>query len=64
MNSVWDILLSPYGLAAYAGFWGFKLLAGAWIMRRMMRLVPVRAQTWGAGKLARLKLNGRSRPLG
>ncbi|SMX36582.1 hypothetical protein [Maliponia aquimaris] len=64
MSAVWDILLSPTGLALYAGFWLFKIVAGAWLLRRAMLLLPVRVQGWTEDKLSRLKLRGRARPLG
>jgi len=35
---IWDILLSPAGLAAYAAFWALKLVFGAWALRGAARL--------------------------
>ncbi|WP_323770132.1 hypothetical protein [Antarctobacter sp.] len=59
MSAFWDVVLSPYGLAFYGAFWVFKILAGAWMLRKAMLLLPVRAQTWTEDKLGRLKLRGR-----
>lgn len=59
MSALWDIVLSPYGLAAYVGFWILKLMFGAWVLRKMMVLLPVRAQVWTDDKLTRFKLRGR-----
>ncbi|SNS26663.1 hypothetical protein [Antarctobacter heliothermus] len=59
MSGLWDIVLSPTGLALYAAFWAFKILAGAWMLRKAMLLLPVRAQSWTEDKLGRLKLRGR-----
>ena len=59
MSAVWDIVLSPTGLALYAAFWAFKILAGAWVVRKAMLLLPVRAQAWTEDRLTRLRLRGR-----
>jgi hypothetical protein len=59
VTAVWDILLSPTGLALYAGFWLFKSVAGAWVLRRTLMLLPHGAQIWAADKLTRLKSFGR-----
>ncbi|MBV6635433.1 MAG: hypothetical protein KI788_05980 [Mameliella sp.] len=64
MSGFWDVVLSPTGLVLYAGFWAFKIVAGAWVLRRAMLLLPVGAQVWTEDRLARLKLRGRRRPLG
>ena len=56
MAAFWDILWSPTGLALYAAFWLFKILAGAWLLRKAMLLLPVRAQNWTEDRLSRLKL--------
>lgn len=64
MSALWDVILSPAGLALYAGFWAFKIVAGAWLIRRAVMLLPVRAQVWTEDRLTRLKLRGRRRPLG
>ena len=61
MSAFWDIVFSPTGLALYVAFWIFKILAGAWMLRRAMSLLPVRAQVWTEDKLGRLKLRGRGR---
>ncbi len=56
MSAFWDVVLSPYGLAMYGGFWILKILFGAWVLRRAMLFLPVRAQDWTEDKLSRLKL--------
>jgi hypothetical protein len=56
MSAVWDFLLSPMGLAVYAGFWLFKLTVGVWLVTRLVAFLPVRAQVWAESKLVRLKL--------
>ncbi|MBT55915.1 MAG: hypothetical protein CMF72_21270 [Mameliella sp.] len=61
MSPFWDMVLSPTGLMLYAAFWAFKILAGAWMLRKAMLLLPVRAQNWTEDKLGRLKLRGRGR---
>lgn len=59
MSAFWDIVLSPTGLLLYAAFWAFKLMAGAWLIRKAVMLLPVRAQVWTEDRLTRLKLKGR-----
>lgn len=59
MTAIWDFVFSPAGLAAYAAFWAFKLLAGAWILRKTLSLLPVPVQTWTEDRLSRLKLRRR-----
>ncbi|ASP21752.1 hypothetical protein ANTHELSMS3_03100 [Antarctobacter heliothermus] len=61
MSPFWDMVLSPTGLMLYAAFWAFKILAGAWMLRKAMLLLPVRAQSWTEDKLGRIKLRGRGR---
>ncbi|MGP6085508.1 hypothetical protein [Antarctobacter jejuensis] len=63
MQGVWDVVLSPYGVALYVGFWILKIMFGAWVLRKAMLLLPVRAQDWTDDKLTRLKLK-RPRRLG
>jgi hypothetical protein len=64
MSAVWDLLLSPAGLALYAGFWILKIVAGTWVLRRAVMLLPVRVQGWTTDRLSRLRLRGRTPPLG
>ncbi|WP_095589908.1 hypothetical protein [Actibacterium ureilyticum] len=40
MNEVLAFLLSPWGVAAYAGFWALKIVFGAWLLGRLLPLLP------------------------
>ncbi len=55
MGAVFDFLFSPAGLAAYAAFWAFKLLAGAWIIGRALMLLPVRVRRKTQVRLGRMR---------
>ena len=56
MTAVWELLLSPWGLAAYAAFWALKLLCGAWLLRRALTLLPDAGRVWAEHKLGLLRL--------
>ncbi|MBP0481961.1 hypothetical protein [Sagittula salina] len=56
MSGVWDFILSPAGIALYAGFWVFKIVAGAWLLSRAVAMLPGRARIWAEEKLIRLRL--------
>ncbi len=64
MNAFWDLLLSPAGLALYAGFWALKLTFGAWVLTRLVAFLPLRAQARAEQTLMRLRLKRRTGPLG
>ncbi|CUH80314.1 hypothetical protein [Tropicibacter naphthalenivorans] len=63
MSAVWDFLLSPWGVAAYGMFWVAKLLAGAWVLRRAVSILPQAGQVWVNGKIGVMRgLMARLRP--
>jgi uncharacterized membrane protein len=51
-----DVLLSPWGIAAYVLFWIFKLMCGAWVLRKLVGLLPEGAQGWIAARFGFLGL--------
>ncbi|SMX28534.1 hypothetical protein TRP8649_02659 [Pelagimonas phthalicica] len=61
MTELWDIILSPYGLALYVGFWVLKLMFGGWVIGKMIAFLPVKARRKTQVTLARLGLRGRNR---
>ncbi|MCT4553363.1 MAG: hypothetical protein N4A53_01630 [Pelagimonas sp.] len=56
MNGILDLLLSPWGIAAYATFWILKILFGAWAINKALVLLPVPVRTKVETGLSRLKL--------
>ena len=56
MSAVWEFLLSPWGLVAYAAFWAVKLLCGAWVLRRALMWLPAGGRHWAEHKLGFLRL--------
>ena len=56
MNDVIAFLLSPQGIALYAMFWIFKIVAGAWVLNKALLLLPVTVQTRARNGLALLRL--------
>ncbi|AUC55117.1 MAG: hypothetical protein ACU0CC_16820 [Sagittula sp.] len=65
MSAFWDLLFSPAGLVLYAGFWALKIVAGAWVLSKLVLLLPARMQVWAEDKLVRLRLMKRKvGPLG
>ncbi|THH38979.1 hypothetical protein E4Z66_05320 [Aliishimia ponticola] len=62
MAELWAFLFSPAGIAAYAGFWAFKLMAGAWIIRQSLRVLPETARARVEYRLSRLKAMSPRRP--
>ena len=55
MSGILDLLLSPWGIAAYVTFWILKILFGAWVINKAL-VLPVPVRTKVETRLSRLKL--------
>ena len=64
MSELLAFMLTPTGVALYVGFWIFKILLGAWLVRCALALLPDRARLWIEARWARINLGRFTRPFG
>lgn len=46
MEAIWAIAFSPMGVGLYVLFWIFKLTAGAWIIGKIILILPETTKLW------------------
>jgi len=46
MEGFLSLILSPIGVGLYVLFWIFKLTAGAWVVRKIILILPMTTKQW------------------